>query len=520
MKKIILYTALMQIVCILFSCNKPSAEVFQPAREFTPTSLSISASDTVVTISWPASVNSASGQTYTVQISEDSSFDGTAALSFITDAIKVMVTDDSIADNTKYFVRVKANQNAAGADSYWLTDTASFKLTGRQIFKTPSSTDIIDVAAILKWTPTAGLTKLVLTDEDNQATDYDLTDAIISEGVDTVYNLKANTTYNAQLLSGSKTMGSLNFTTQLAVSGSNVIDLRSSTDSMVLIETLPTAAPGSIILLKRAMRYNIPSAGYVFNQSVTIRSGLGFGDPAIISMSANFDASGSFDSLTFSDINFATIGSGYVFNIGNVANIGTMSFINCTTSGEFSNSLVRLKTAGDQIGTLEMDGCIFDSIGVGAKYAVVYANASSSAIINNINVTNSTFYNIYYFVREDGVAPASLKIDACTFNNFINQAGYFINYSGTAPATFKINNSIFGSTLDPSSSNGIKSSQGAVFDGCYQTSDCIFSANAFSGVVSYSGTAASLFKDPVAGDFSIIDDNFEGRKTAGDPRWQ
>jgi hypothetical protein len=39
-------------------------------------------------------------------------------------------------------------------------------------------------------------------------------------------------------------------------------------------------------------------------------------------------------------------------------------------------------------------------------------------------------------------------------------------------------------------------------------------------VAGYSGTASSLFNAPSAGDFSIIDDNFEGRKTAGDPRWR
>ena len=312
----------------------------------------------------------------------------------------------------------------------------------------------------------------------------------------------------------------MSFTTKAAITGPGIVDLRGSTSPLILADTLPVIPAGSVVLLKRGASYEIPSSGYVFDKSLTIRSGLGFGQPAILSMVTNFDASGSFDSLHFEDLTFSAAGADYVMNIGKVAKIGKVNMVNCTTSGEFSNSLIRLKTAGDEIGTLNIKGCVFDSIGVGAKYAVIYANASSSAIINNINISNSTFYYFYYFIREDGVAPASLKIDACTFNNFINQSGYFVNYSGTPPPTFLITHSIFGNTLDASSSNGIKSSQGAVFDGCYQTADCVFSSNGFSGLASYGGNAADLFAAPDAGDFTIKDADFAGRSSAGDPRWR
>lgn len=521
MKKILLYPlSLLMVMFCLYACHKPTAELFTPDREFTPTSLSVSAGDTIVTISWPASVNAASGLTYTVQISQDSSFSTTPALSIVTSLIKVQVGDDSLVDKTRYFVRVKANKNTADSDSYWIEDTSAFTLSGQQIFKTSSSTDIIDVAAILRWTPTSGISELTITDQKGNTTQYTITGAASAAGIDTIYNLKPQTKYTAQLMAGNKSMGSETFTTLASVSGSNIVDLRDITDSLVLVDTLPLIPSGSTVLLARGMRYSIPSTGYVFNQSVTLMSGLGFGASAVLSMVNNFDASGSFDSLRFSDLTFATIGSGYVLNVGNVADIGKISMANCTTSGQFSNSLVRLKTAGDIVGTLDIENCILDSIGVAAKYPVIYANASNNAIINNINISNSTFYYICYFIREDGVAPASLTVNACTFNNFISQAGYFANYSGTPPPVFNISNCIFGATLDPTSSNGIKSSQGATFSGCYQTSDCVFSANPFTGVTSYSGTAASLFTNPANGDFTIKDDSFAGNSTAGDARWR
>lgn len=519
MKKIFLYPFLILAAALcMCSCHKPAAEVFLPAREFVPTSLSVTGGDTVVTISWPASVNSASGLTYTVQISTDSSFSGTPALSFVTGLIKVQLGDDSLADKVKYFVRVKANKNTADSDSYWIEDTVGFTFSGLQLFKTVASADIIDVAVILRWTPTPGVSEITLADPDGNTTKYTLTDAMSTAGIDTIYNLKPGTKYTAQLLAGNKSMGSETFTTQASVKGTNIVDLRGIADSTILVDTLPLISPGSTVLLTRAMRYSIPSTGYVFKQGVTIMSGPGFGAPAVLSMVTNFDASGSFDSLRFSDLTFETIGSAYLLNIGNVVNINKISIVNCTTNGQFSNSLVRLKTAGDIIDTVDIENCIFDSIGVISKYPMFYANASNTAIINNIIINNSTFYYFYYLVSETTTAaPASFQINNCTFNNFINQSGYFAN-SKVPPTTFNVSNCIFGSINDPSAANGVASSQGAQFSGCYMTSDCVFSGNAIS-VTKYPGASTALFLNPAAGDFAIIDNAFAGLNKAGDPRW-
>ena len=504
---------------LMNACKKPSAEVFVPGREFTPTSIAVSASDTAVTISWPSSVNADQGQTYTVEINQDSTFTAAADLSFVTPLIKVVVTDDSISDNTKYFVRVKANKNAAMSDSYWIADTASFTLRGKQVFKPMLRSDIIDVGVILRWVPTEGISKIRLTDEKDAEKIIDVSAGASALGVDTVYGLDPSTAYTAYLLSDAKTVGTQRFTTVASITGANLIDLRGNTDPMALLDTLPDIASGSVVVLQRGQSYTINTA-YIFEKSVTIRSGLGFGSPAVLALSSNFDARGGIDSLAFMDINFKTVGATYVMNVGYAATIGKLSLLNCTTEGVYDNSLIRLKTAGDEIDELIMDGCIFDSIGIAAKYAVIYANASSSAIINHIKVTNSTFYDIFYFIRQDGVAPASLEVSSSTFDHFINQGGYFANFSGTPPPVFNITNCIFGATLDPASSNGIKTSQGPVFDGCYQTTDCVFSANPFVGVASYAGSAAALFRDPAAGDFTIKDPDFAGKNTAGDPRWR
>ena len=519
MKKLLLYPSLflMAVLCMC-ACHKPTAEVFEPAREFTPTKMSVTGGDTVVTISWPASVNAAPGLTYTLQISTDSSFSGKPDLSLVVNTTSVQVTDDSLMDRTPYYVRIKANGNNGSADSYWGLDTISFSFVGVQIFKTIGSSDVIDVAAILRWTPTPGVSEITLTDPGGNTAQYAVTDAAGAVGIDTIYNLKPGIKYSAEIFAGTKSKGLETFTTKTAATGANIIDLRGIADADVLVDTLPDIASGSTVLLERGMTYNVQ--GYTIGKTVTIMSGLGFGDPAVLSLGSNFNAAGNIDSIRFSDLVIAASGTNYFFNISNLTNINKMSVVNCTTQGQFANSFIRMQTANDRIGTLTIDNCIIDSVGVKANYAVIYANASSSAIIDNIRISNSTFYYLNYFIREDGVAPASLQVSNCTFDNFISQNGYFANYSGTPPPTFNISNCIFGNTLDPASSNGVKSSQNAAFSNSYMTSDCVFSANPFTGVTSYAGTAAGLFTGPATGDFTIKDGSFAGKSSAGDPRWR
>jgi hypothetical protein len=247
-------------------------------------------------------------------------------------------------------------------------------------------------------------------------------------------------------------------------------------------------------------------------------SGLGFGAQAVLSLGSNFDASGNIDSLNFYDVTIANNGTSYFMNVGNVAVIGRIDIENCVTQGVYSNSFIRLKTSGDVINKLYINNCIIDSFGISAKYAVLYANASSNAKIDDIEIHNSTFYSLYYFVRQDGVSTSSLVIDNCTFNDLINQGGYFVRYSGSFPPTFQISNCIFGKTGDPANSNGTAGTPNV--SNSYSTSDFVLTSNPISGLTAYSGASTDLFADPANGDFSIKDSNFAGRNSAGDPRWR
>ena len=510
------------LTVVVFSCKKVELKRFTPNKMFTPTAISVSSGDTSVIISWPASLFSAgSGVNYTLEISQDSAFKATPDLSLKVDSTTAVVTDDKIKDRTPYFVRVKANATAKSAESEWVASTTPFSLVGVQIFHSLQSTNIIDDAVILDWATTEGVDKIVFTKANGDTMQYAVTADENAAGEALVEGLSAGTNYTAEIFAGNKSKGLLTFTTKAPVVGNNVVDLRPIQDRpSVLFDTLSQITDGAIVLLKRGRTYTIPST-FIFDKAVSIRSGLGFGDPAKLLLSSNFDATGNIDSLNFSDLTIETDGSAsYFMNIGHATVIGNVKVENCTTNGVFNNSFIRLKTAGAEINNLLINNCIIDSFGIGAKYAVIYANASSKALIDNITIQNSTFYSFYYFIRQDGITGTSLNINNCTFNDMINQAGYFINYSGTFPPAFNIMNSILGSTIDPTNANGIKSSGNAVLSNTYMTSDCVFSANPVTGANSYPGTASDLFTDPANGNFTIKDNSFAGKSTAGDPRWR
>ena len=507
---------------VAFSCKKKPVEAFIPDRMFTPTAINIAGGDTAVTISWPASLFSAGrGATYTLEISDDTTFQSPPVLTLLVDSTARTITDDSLQDRKAYFARVKANKTQNSAESDWVVSDTHFTLIGVQFFHPVLPTDVIDNAVVLNWTPTTGINKLLFTAANGDTMSVAVSPDENTAGTKTVTGLTSSTTYDVELLAGTKSKGFLTFTTKEKLNGDNVIDLRGITDNpQVLYDTLPNIPDGSIVLLKRGLTYSIPGS-YSFDRSVSIMSGLGFGTPATLLLDGNFDAAdGNIDSLHFSDLTIANDNgnSSYFMNIGHAAVIGNLTVQNVTTRGEFSNSFIRLKKAGADIQHLVINNCIIDSFGVASKYAVLYANSSSSAVIENIDISNSTFYYFYYFVREDGVTGVSLNINNCTFNNMINNGGYFVNYSGTFPTQFTINNSILGSTIDPTNSNGIKSSGNVSLSNTYSTTDDVFSANPILGTSSYSGASTDLFADPANADFTLKDVSLVQKKV-GDPRW-
>ena len=509
-------------IALLASCKKDGLTEDPVAfRLFRPTIKGVmKAEGNYIEVSWQK-IKEASN--YTVQLSRDTfkTIDATVEV----DTNYVLL--EQLRWNQLYQIQVRAENGNEAENSKWsyLGEIKTPKFPS--IMASPTASDLQDNAVRVRWTNSGAP---VTTIKVYNLADSSLVKEVALSTVDVaaqqrvVSGLMGNTTYIIYLYSDQTLRGWDNFTTKEPLTGT-IVDLRDITGRpTVLFDTLAVVDAGSTILLARGQTYTIPST-FVFTKAVKIMSGSGFdGGRAILSLSANFDASGTIDYLRFEDLIISQGGSTqYFMNVGNVAKISEVSFSNCKSEGSFSNSFVRLKTAGDEITNLNFDNCVLGDFGIANKYSFIFANASSSAKVMDINITNSTFYKLYQFIRQDGVTTNSAVIDNCTFNDVVNQAGYFINYS-IFPSTFTISNTIIGKTLDPASSNFIKKAGNPVFNNSYYTTDAIYSANRITDLdakpIAYPAASTDLFQDPANLDFHIKHSGFAGKSSAGDPRWR
>ncbi|RRN77639.1 DUF5123 domain-containing protein, partial [Pseudoxanthomonas sp. SGD-10] len=143
--------------------------------------------------------------------------------------------------------------------------------------------------------------------------------------------------------------------------------------------------------------------------------------------------------------------------------------------------------------------------------------------INNIEVTNSTFYNIGIgLIVHTNADAASLLVDNCTFYDITrgdNNSRYLISYGTKKLATATITNSIFSMTKN-SNAGGILIADSYTSTNNYQTADYIVARDGIKGAANYAQASTELFENPSAADFTIKDGAFAGKLSAGDPRWR
>jgi len=502
------------IILLLAACKKKD-DLLPPARLFRPViNQQLQSDGNWITASWMDIKDAAS---YTVQVSRDTF--RTVDVTLQTDTNTV--TFDNLKWNQLYQVQVRANagDTAFNSKMSFLGEIKTPKFP--TILNSPSPSDANDEAIKVSWTNSGAKVtsiKVLKSTDSSLVKEVTLTNDDITNQYKIISGLTSSTTYIIYLYSGTTVRGFDNYSTKAPLSGT-IIDLRNIMDRpSVLVDTLPVIPSGSIVLLKRGLTYTVPST-YTFDKTVTIMSGPALeGGPARLLLTSNFDAKGTIDSLRFENIIIAKDNANYFMNVGNVAKIGKMTFEGCMTEGVFDNSFIRLKTAGDEVSKLYINNCIIDSFGIGARYAILYA--AKDMKFADIEINNSTFYSLYYFIRQDNNTPvSSTTISNCTFNDMVNQGGYFINYT-TFPSTFTINNSILGKTGDATNANGIKSAGNVGLTNTYATSDCTFSGNPITNITTYSRPSTELFKNPAKGDFTISDNSFPGKSTTGDPRWR
>lgn len=516
MKKIFF---LLLITTGLINACKKATDLEMP-RLFRPQlSGSLTADSNTIVAAWQ---NVSGATAYQLQLSRDTF--RTVDLSITLDTNVAVVKQ--LLFNQLYQLQVRAIAADTSRNSKW--DSLGAIKTLSSILKVPGLDDITVNSVRVKWTtkgaPVTSI-KILRAVDSSQVAQAAILAIDATNELKVVTGLQAATPYIILLYSGAEMRGSVNFTTKEPFSGT-LIDLTGiSGRPGVLTDTLPVIAAGSTVLLKRGETYNIAS-GVSFNKSLVIMSApdLTTNVQAKLFFTANFSftAGANIDLLEFNDVYMYgdNYGSRYVFNNTASANVGKLKFMNCRA--EIFRGMVRLQSGTLTINDFIIDNSIIDSIG---NYSML--NIAASCTISNISITNSTIYKVEGVVTS-AQNSQSLLVQNCTFNEapLGNSKNYYFDYGAYNVANgITISNSLFGIGKNSAGATTVRgfragSATTVYITNNYRTSDYLSAGNDIPNTTIYTRPVSQLWKNAALGDFTIIDNAFPGKGSAGDPRWR
>ncbi|MFZ5939811.1 MAG: cadherin-like beta sandwich domain-containing protein [Bacteroidota bacterium] len=309
----------------------------------------------------------------------------------------------------------------------------------------------------------------------------------------------------------------------------DVIDLTGIDNSMILYDTLPDLASGSVVLLEPGMTYL--AYGYKFGASVTIQSSdpLNLNRPKI-DLSTNFDLAdgATFDSLIFRNLEFfyTAYTDKYVINSTVGATIGKIMFDGCYIHD--LRGVVRMKGGTGTVDYYVIKNCNVNMI---KDYGILSVDVDNTWFCNNIILQNSTFSRVEAFMTSRTTTD-SLLIDGCTLSEATAASKRMFRWRGATGMDnitkgITIRNSFFGVGWDQAATgataidgfDGLGSTTWT-FENSYIARDMRFSADSIQGFnYVYEGTTAALFQDMAASNLNFADTTFVGIGHAGDQRW-
>lgn len=462
---------------------------------------------------------------YQFELSQDSLLFENIVSAFDTTANQF--TLEGLESNTQYSLRVKSIATETGKEeSGW--NAIYFKTRAEQIMETVTSGDILSSSVTLRWEAGATVTNLVVNDADgNEIDNVTITADQMAAGEMVLTGLTPETSYEVLLMNGDKQRGSASFTTypqvpeadyyiRLQVGDTLNLDVLNDITASTVTVTFPAGA-----IISNEQMVQLPD-GVSFNFF-----GLPGDSKAILNVpQLNLGATHDFVKFTNLDISgliYAADGTtngaanSYFINQASGTNTTTLEFSNCLIH-DFKNTMFRMKDSDDKyIENFNIDNCQVYNVPDG--YYLINVSAANH-IVNNISLTNSTFYNIGRLFLHNKANNNSVLIADCTFDDVLAAGRYFFDYSSSFGPTngFTMRNCILGSTQDDTA-KGIRFNGTPTITNTYATSDFVLGGASISGLNSYSGASTDLFADPANGDFTITDESFDGKASAGDPRW-
>ena len=465
----------------------------------------------------------------------------------------------------EYFVNISAANTNSGLSSkaFSLTATTPDYPTS---LSTLQATDIIDIAARVRWTPGVFYDRLrIIQDSDDEVVaEVTLTEEDNAAAQKVIYGLYPKTSYRVEAYAGNAYKGKKRFTTVASENfNGEVIDLRgldadkawkwfsvgsgsayaNTLDSLIKTEYQDKDIT---IVLEGGTRYRIATIELpATTGTLTFVTGLSLAGEAQMGVEGNFRVAGSsdvggvvFDKIAFTDTESkprtdSHYGATYIFNFNQSGgNIGTIKFTNCSI--KYKRGICRIQTTAS-IQNVIVDNCIIDSI---SGYGITNAD-NSKADIQNVKITNTTVSNAEKIcVGTKGLQPNSLVVENCTFVYTIADAKPFFDFKSSNWSSFKdkfiFKNCLIGMAgrnKEELATTGISGWSGDLQPECsdiYYTNDLLWQPvseedpsprAAFPGTMLSTSTAAT-FKDAASSNFQVVTNELGGSKPKpGDPRW-
>lgn len=261
------------------------------------------------------------------------------------------------------------------------------------------------------------------------------------------------------------------------------------------------------------------------------------GDKPIVVLNGtwNVAANSEIGEVVFQNVEFRNQSSGqYFFNSGNPFTMESMTFTNVTFRNLMRGFWRHQSTTTKNIGTIELDNCIFDQCGwqTGTYGTFAFGSAGKGAYgaydnVQNLIIRNTTFsrggskqdpaFGWGNLVAHNSTyLPINLTIENVTIYDFcVNNA--LIDISSTEGSTVVISNVLVASACGELYRPGSRTQ--ASFSNNYATKECVLGGGLINGI-NLPVTADELFQNPEGGDYTIKDFSSPVYTTrAGDQRW-
>ncbi|KRT18147.1 hypothetical protein ASU31_02345 [Pedobacter ginsenosidimutans] len=448
------FVVLLLMVVIISSCKKEEDVPTEPARIFKPSDVKITTGETSAKLTWTVPLMS-TGKTfkYSIDFSTDSLF-ATVNYTTTADTAGVTVTEENLAVRTKYYARVKASATESQPESKYIRSSV-FQLTGIQLFTAIRDNEIKENNVTLRYTPTVGLTSIVLTPESGTATTVALSTTDASAGLKAIAGLTAGTKYTAELFAGTKSKGIATFTTLAPTT--YTVKLNPGDD---LAAAIASATNGAIIGLNPGT-YTLSATTFITQKTITIKSTSGNPTDTKVNY-REIDLEGTGAGVTLSGIEFDGTASASLYFINFIgtqaANGAAATFTNVVVDNCIAHGSITSFLRGDR-GTAARD---FKITGITVNNSIVYdmgLNGSSAYYtfhvnkmqFNTLTISKSTFYNagpglVTASTTYAGDVIPTVAITNSTFNGFGGNAKYALLDANANPINFTILNSIFANT--------------------------------------------------------------------------